>query len=271
MIISVESLFQGYGSVEVLKDITFSARSGEILALLGPNGCGKSTLIKTMCDVMPIASGKVTIDGQDLSSMELIDRAKLISYVPQSCPSAPFTTVVDAVMIGRHPYAGWSYAPEDVEIVTECLRTMNILDLSGRYVSELSGGQMQRVFLARALAQRPAFYMFDEPTSSLDLRHQMDTMISMRAAVKKENSGMVVALHDLNLAMNYADKVLMIKDQSIYAYGNPRDVLTEESVKSVYGVDSVRVENRFGRFILPYTAMDERPSYFESTLAGEKI
>ncbi len=132
------------------------------------------------------------------------------------------------------------------------MATMNIADLSDRFVNELSGGQRQRVFIARALAQDPSFFLFDEPTSSLDLRHQLETVATMREIVRRENSGMIIALHDLNLALRYTDKVLLLKDGEMYAYGTPEEVLTTESVRDVYGVDAEFVENAKGRFILSY-------------------
>jgi len=248
----VDSLCQGYGPVEVLQDVSFSTETGEILALLGPNGSGKSTLIKTMCDVIPPLSGEISVDGVNIMSMGLSERAKVISYVPQSCRPAPFTTVVDTVLIGRRPYMGWSYSEEDIDIAIDCMKIMKIQDLSRRFISELSGGQMQRVFLARSLAQRPSFYLFDEPTSSLDLKHQMETMMSMKREMGRHNSGMIIALHDLNLALNYADKVMLLKDKHIYAFGDPKAILTEDAIRDVYGVESCIVKNEFGKFILPY-------------------
>ena len=143
-----------------------------------------------------------------------------------------------------------------MEAVDAALSTMHIEDLAERFVNELSGGQRQRVFIARALAQNPEFFLFDEPTSSLDLRHQLETLAVMQDVVHKNNSGMIVALHDLNLALRYADHVVLLKDGSIYADGKPCDVLTTEAVRDVYGVESEVVEKETGRFILSY-----EPSY----------
>ncbi len=176
----------------------------------------------------------------------------MISYVPHYFHYTPFTTVLDTILIGRRPYMSWSVSDEDLSAVDEAMTTMNIADLSDRFVNELSSGQRQRVFIARALAQDPNFFMFDEPTSSLDLRHQLETVVTMREIVRRENSGMIIALHDLNLALRYTDRVLLLKDGEMYDYGPPSNVLTTESVRVVYGVDVEFIENAKGKFILSY-------------------
>ncbi|MDV0441222.1 ABC transporter ATP-binding protein [Methanorbis furvi] len=252
MKIDVVSLSQKYGNLQVLHDVSFTADAGEVVALLGPNGSGKSTLIKTIADILPPASGKILIDGADTAAIDPIDRAKLIGYVPQYFHYTPFTTVLDTVLIGRRPYMSWSVTDEDLIAVDKSLATMHVTDLADRFVNELSGGQRQRVFIARTLAQQPAFYLFDEPTSSLDLRHQLETASTMQKIVHEENSCMIIALHDLNLALRYTDKVVMLKDGSIYSCGTPEEVLTEEAVRDVYGVCAEIVENDHGRFILSY-------------------
>jgi len=252
MNISIEHVTQKYGSHEVLHDVSFESKSGEVLALLGPNGSGKSTLIKTIADIISPAAGTIKIDGTDLQKIDPIARAKMIGYVPQYFHYTPFTTVLDTVLIGRRPYMSWSVSDDDLNIADSALSIMSITDLSDRFVNELSGGQRQRVFIARALAQDPSFFLFDEPTSSLDLRHQLETVLTMQNIVRKDDSGMIIALHDLNLALRYTDKVLMLKDGEMYAYGTPDNVLTVESVRDVYGVNSEIVENEQGKFILSY-------------------
>lgn len=256
MKIETKTVSQKYGSVPVLHDISFTADAGEVVALLGPNGSGKSTLIKTIADIHPPVSGKILIDGVDASAIDPIDRAKLIGYVPQYFHYTPFTTVLDTVLIGRRPYMSWSVTDDDLAVVEKSLATMHVTDLAGRFVNELSGGQRQRVFIARTLAQQPAFYLFDEPTSSLDLRHQLETVSTMQKLVHEEKSCMIIALHDLNLALRYTDKVVMLKCGRIYACGTPEEVLTEDAVRNVYGVHAEIVENSHGRFILSYAPSD---------------
>ena len=256
MRMDVDRISQGYGPRTVLEDITFSAESGEVVALLGPNGSGKSTLIRTLCGIMDPISGMVSIDGVSISDIDMTDLSKLISYVPQSASAGVFTTVMDTVLLGRRPYVTWSYREKDIDIAIESMERMRVGGYSERNVSDLSGGQRQRVFLARSLAQCPSFFIFDEPTSALDLKHQMNTMITMGDIVHNLNAGMIIALHDINLALNYSDKVLMIKDCRTYAFGRPEEVITEQSIRDVYGVESRIVESEEGRFILPLRPFD---------------
>ena len=253
----VDSLCQSYGDHEVLRNISFTAESGEILALLGPNGSGKSTLIKTMCNIMPPKSGTLMIDDQNMADIDITDVAKLISYVPQSSPASVFTKVIDTVLVGRRPYISWSYREKDINIAIDSMKKMKVEQLSDKIVSELSGGQKQRVYLARSLAQCPSFFMFDEPTSALDLKYQMNTMITMSDIVHNLKAGMIIALHDINLALNYSDKVIIIKNKEIYAYGRPEEVITSDSIREVYGVEATIIKTEAGeRFILPHSPCD---------------
>ena len=251
MRMSVRNLVQGYGSKTILDDISFDVDTGEVLALLGPNGSGKSTLIKTICNIMEPRSGQILIDETPIEDIDITDLAKIVSYVPQSTAAATYTTVMDTVLLGRKPYVTWSYRQKDIDYALDAMKAMRIIGYSSRDVSDLSGGQSQRVFLAGSLAQCPSFFIFDEPTSALDLKHQMNTMIKMREVVHDKGAGMVIALHDINLAMNYSDKVLMLKNGKIFAYGTPDETITEENIRAVYGVESRIMEAEGRRFILP--------------------
>lgn len=251
MRMSVRNLVQGYGNKTILDDLSFDVDTGEVLALLGPNGSGKSTLIKTICNIMEPRSGQILIDETPIEDIDITDLAKIVSYVPQSTAAATYTTVMDTVLLGRKPYVTWSYRQKDIDYALDAMKAMRIIGYSSRDVSDLSGGQRQRVFLARSLAQCPSFFIFDEPTSALDLKHQMNTMIKMREVVHDKGAGMVIALHDINLAMNYSDKVLMLKNGKIFAYGTPDETITEENIRAVYGVESRIMEAEGRRFILP--------------------
>jgi len=253
----VEGLSQGYGKHSILEDISFSAESGEMLTILGPNGCGKSTLIKTLCNVMRPRSGRITVDGRSTDSMPPNDLAKLIGYVPQVISSFGNSSVYDLVLIGRKPYAEWNYSKDDLRIAADAMIEMNVHQYAERSVQELSGGQKQRAFIARALAQDPEFYIFDEPTSSFDLRNQLDTMRVMRRIIRQRNACLVVALHDLNLAMRYSDRVMVLNDRRIYSIGKPEEVITSKMIYDVYGVTADIVEDEHGLNVRAYDSDED--------------
>ncbi len=249
MKLEVNNLEQGYGSTIILRDVSFSAESGEIVTVLGPNGSGKSTLIKTICRIMQPRAGSINIDGIDAFSISGNDYAKLISYVPQNPEFIGYASVYDSVLIGRRPYVKWDYSKTDIDKAAEAMTFMKVDDLYDRQVSELSGGQRQRVAIARSLAQDPGIYVFDEPTSALDLRNQLDTLKIMRSIIKERGTCMIIALHDLNLALRYSDKILVISDGTVYGFGTPDEVITERMIKHVYGVESEIVDSPRGRYV----------------------
>ncbi|NLL94700.1 MAG: ABC transporter ATP-binding protein [Thermoplasmatales archaeon] len=247
MKLEITGLNQGYGKKEILFDINAIADAGKVTSILGPNGSGKSTLIKTVTGILPYSVGNVTFDGRELSGLDLGERAKLISYVPQSFSYMSYTSVMETVMTGRTPHMGWEPGDRDLEAVQESLAFMDIESLSDLNINELSGGQRQRVFIARALAQESKFMMFDEPTSSLDIKYQIETMKKLHALAHNRNIGLVVAMHDLNLVLRYSDEVILLKGGRVHSRGSPREIISEESLRDVYGVESEIVEGRDGR------------------------
>ncbi|MFA6803665.1 MAG: ABC transporter ATP-binding protein [Candidatus Methanomethylophilaceae archaeon] len=253
MRMDVEDVSQGYDEKLILEDISFSAESGELITILGPNGSGKSTLIKTICNIMAPRTGSIRIDGNDVGSMEKKQFARMVGYVPQASVFFSYTSVYETVLLGRRPYIEWSYSREDLNIAANAMIAMKVDEFADKYVTELSGGQMQRVFIARSLAQDPNFYIFDEPTSSLDLKHQLDTMLIMRDIIRRENSCLIVALHDLNLALRFSDKIMVLKDRRIYDFGTADEVVTPKMVEDVYGVPAELVSGKHGKYIHPYS------------------
>lgn len=226
-----------------------------MVALLGPNGSGKSTLIRTACNIDRPASGRILIDGTDIASMDIEELAKIISYVPQAGQYAEYDTVLDTVLVGRSPHMGWEPTENDLDIVQRSMEYMGVLDLADQYINELSGGQRQRVFIARSIAQEPQLFVFDEPTNSLDLKYQFDSMKMMAELVHSNDSMMLVALHDLNLALRFCDRIVMIKDGTVVSNGTPEEVLTPELIESVYGVKTKVTDTEQGRFILAYDSL----------------
>lgn len=249
MKMEMRDVCQNYGTKEILHGITATAKTGKVVSLLGPNGSGKSTLIKTISGLMPCFSGSVLYGDSELSELLPEDRAKLISYVPQNFTYMPFTKVADAVMVGRTPHLSWEPSDEDFEIVQQCLGFMGVEDLAESYVNQLSGGQMQRVFVARALAQKTKFLIFDEPTSSLDIKFQLKTMKKISELVHSEKICLFMAMHDLNLALKYSDEVILLKEGRIHSVGKPFEVVTEENLEEVYGVNSEIVDGKGGKYV----------------------
>ncbi len=249
MSLKIESLCQGYGKRLILDDISFDVGDGEIVTVLGPNGSGKSTLIKTVCNVIKPRSGTICADGEIISKADPKQFSKTIGYVPQRYQTMDFMKVFDAVLIGRAPHMSWSYSDNDFQKAHDAMETMGILDLADMNTNDLSGGQMQKVTIARALAQEPRYLVLDEPTSALDLKNQLDALRAVKDVARNKGTGVLMAMHHLSLAMKYSDRILMLKDNKMYAYGTPDEVITEQSIWDVYGVRSEIMEGRDGMFV----------------------
>jgi iron complex transport system ATP-binding protein len=246
VILNVLGVTCGYGSSAVLSDATLQVSKGELLGIVGPNGSGKSTLLKAMSRVLPPRHGQVLLQEEDIYKMRPARVARRLAVVPQEAGlDFPFT-VEDIVMMGRIPHLKrfQREGPRDREIVQEAMRRTNTLDLAQRLVTELSGGEKQRVLIARALAQEPQVLFLDEPTSSLDLNHQIEIMELLNKLRFAEGLTAVMVVHDLNLASQYCDKLLVLKNGRIYTAGPPAEVLTEELIREVYGCE-VRIEKRY--------------------------
>jgi len=250
----IDRISKEYGSRKVLDNISFSLGNGEIIALVGPNGSGKSTLIKTIATIHAQTSGTVSLDGTDIRAIDPIDLAKEIGYVPQGFSYTLYSTVFETVLMGRRRYIKWSVSEEELSRVQRSLDALDMGEHAGKFMDELSGGERQKVFIARALAQEPRIFLFDEPTSALDIRYQIEVMETMRRITREQNSSMIVAVHDLNLAYRYADTVVVLNRGKMEGYGKACDILTPDCIRSVYGVDSFAVENEFGKFIVPFRA-----------------
>jgi len=219
----------------MLQDVSFEVGETQILGILGPNGSGKSTLIKCINKILK-PKGAIFIDEKSLNQLSITDIAKKMGYVPQSEAIGMSITVFDAVLMGRRIHMGWKPSVCDLEVVQSILVKMGIDDLALEDIWELSGGQRQRVYLARALAQEPTILLLDEPTSSLDIKHQLDTLETLRSLVKDLNISVIMAIHDINLAARYSDTIALIMEGQIYKIGKPLEILTPETIFEVYGV-----------------------------------
>ena len=233
------------GCPEVLKDVSFEIEPGKFLAILGNNGVGKSTLLKCFNHILKPDSGEVLLDGTNLLTLPSREVAKQVAFVSQSIPSTQMT-VHDVVMLGRRPYMKWGFTEVDHAIVHDAMDRLDLDAMRGRFLNQLSGGEKQKVMLARALAQQPKALLLDEPTSALDIQNQYQVLKMVREICHKDNMIAVVVIHDLNLALRFCDRFLLMKDGQVYRYGD-RSVLDSEALKAAYGVNAkiVEVEGRY--------------------------
>lgn len=257
MEIVIDNLCKDYDGKRVLEAVSFSLGTGEIVALVGPNGSGKSTLIKTIAGVHNQTSGTVSINGKNMHEIDPIDLAKTIGYVPQHFTYTLYSTVFETVLLGRRQHIKWSVSDEELSRVQQALDILEMGHMAGSYMDQLSGGERQKVFIARALAQDPQIFLFDEPTSALDIRYQIEVMETMRNITWERGAGMIIAVHDLNLAYRYADMVVVLNEGKMAGCGKPQDILTPACINKVYGVESFVVENEYGKFIIPFRAQEK--------------
>ena len=232
--VNVKDLSYAYNKAagDVLSRISFDVEDGKCIAILGNNGAGKSTLIKCIDRICPAREGVVMVEGENVYKMTGSEMAQKIAYVPQNS-GAVNMTVFDAVLLGRKPYIKWDVTSEDREIAASVIHSLGLDDYVLRSVAELSGGEAQKVMLARALAQEPRLLLLDEPTSNLDPRNQHEALRTVRRVAKERNISVCIILHDLNLAIRYCDRFLFLRDSEVYAYGG-EEVMAPENIEAVY-------------------------------------
>ena len=232
--IEVQNLSFSYGHHPVLSHVGFTAQSGECVGILGNNGAGKSTLITCINRIRTPDSGSVLIDGKAVGSMSRRELARSVAYVAQKNEMSQ-TTVFDCVLLGRKPYIRWAVGEEDLRLCTAMIHRVGLEALELRSLDELSGGELQKVMLARALVQRPKVLLLDEPTSNLDPRNQYEMMELVREVAREQHITVLIVIHDLNLALRYCDRFFFLKDGSWYRYGG-MEVVDQSTIESVYGV-----------------------------------
>ena len=239
MTLETDKLSYTYVGYPVLQDIDIKVNEGEILGILGPNGCGKTTLLKNLNKNLSPKGGKVLLDGEDLEEITKKDIAKRIAVVPQTNEVHFSFTVKDIVSMGRMPFQGLmeGMSRSDMDIVEESIARVGLTDYVDRHINVMSGGERQRVIIARALAQTPDILLMDEPTLHLDINTQFDVLDLVRDLSRKDGLTVVIVSHDLGMVARYCDRVLLIKDHRILAIGTPEEVLTPENMDLVFGVD----------------------------------
>ena len=234
--IKAEDLGASYGDNVIWEHINLDINEPGLISILGPNGVGKSTFMYTINKILEPSSGRILLDGTDVLELGYKDIAKKVAYVPQASGETFAMTVMDTVLMGRYPHSGYSVTQEDLEIAADCLQKMHMGEFALRNFNELSAGQHQRVMIARGLAQQPDLLMLDEPTSNLDIYHQIYTMRLLRDVAHERNMTVLIICHDLNIASRFSDRVIVFRKGSVYADGTAQEVLTEDTIFNVYNV-----------------------------------
>ncbi len=249
MKLKINGLQFSYNSTPVLEEVSFGVKKGEMLTIIGPNASGKTTLLKCINNILKPQKGTIMIDDESLNELSMAKIAREIGHVPQAGSKSFPTTVFDTVLMGRNPHGSWKPSEKDLETVSNTISRLGLEHIAMKNIGEISGGQKQKVLIARALAQNPDILLLDEPTSSLDLKHQLEVLDVVNQ--QKENGiSIVMTMHDLNLAARYSSKILMLKEGRIFAAGDV-DILDPKNIESVFGVKVEIVDRSDGLMIIP--------------------
>lgn len=239
IMLKVRNLYCGYDGKDVIKDFNIDITRGQNVSIVGPNGCGKSTLLKAMVSLIDY-KGNIFLDGKEVKSIKRKELAKKVALMSQNSQIYFPYTVYETVALGRYAHIDGVFArlsKKDEEIILNCLSNVGILDLKDKLINELSGGQLQRVYLARVFAQEPDVILLDEPTNHLDLKCQIEILEHINKWTKENQKTVIGVLHDLSLVQMFSDDVIMLSEGYIVSKGKTKDVLSEDKLKEVYGVD----------------------------------
>jgi len=260
-ILKIENLLIAYGDKVILENISFAVKEGEFLGIIGPNGTGKSTLIKAITELIDVKGGKITINGRDNREISKRDRAKLIAVVPQEFSIDFEFNVFDIVMMGRNPhmYGKKKKGENDLDIVKEAMIMTNTWQLKDRLFNELSGGEKQRIIIARALAQQTRIILLDEPTAHLDIHHQLEILELVRLLKDKRNLAIIAVLHDINMAARFSDRLILLNEGKVVVEGTPEEVIDEKYLRKVYKMEMLVRQNKVlsVKEIVPIRVMKE--------------
>ncbi|PIV52581.1 MAG: heme ABC transporter ATP-binding protein, partial [Elusimicrobia bacterium CG02_land_8_20_14_3_00_37_13] len=243
-ILEIKNLVCGYVEKEIIKQVSFSAKEGEFLGIIGPNGSGKTTLLRSITGLLKYWEGEVLYNGRNISKIPLREFAQNVAVLPQILNINFSFTVQQLVLMGRYPYLKkfQSISKKDLDIAKNSMSLTDISHLTERRVGELSGGEWQRVLIAQALTQEPKLLLLDEPTTHLDITHQIETLDLVKKLNEEKGLTIVVVLHDLNLASEYCEKIIMLENGEIYREGTPEEVLTYKNIEEVYKTIVVVIE-----------------------------
>jgi iron complex transport system ATP-binding protein len=236
--VKIENVTFGYDEKIILEDINLDITEPGLVCILGPNGVGKTTIVKCINKLLKPKEGQIFVNGKDVSGMSLLDVAQILAFVPNSQPSVFSMSVAEAILMGRHPRAGWTTSERDIKIVDAAIELLGLQEFASRDIRQLSAGQLQRVLIARGLVQEPDILILDEPTSNLDVKYQMDVMRFLKAYARDKGIVVLMVCHDLNITAAYADRVVLMYDKKVFADGTPVEVLTSDNIQTVYKVDA---------------------------------
>lgn len=245
----IEELYAGYGEKEVLKGIELKFSRGKVYAILGPNGSGKSTLLRAMVKIIKYKKGRILLDNQDIKNLSAKEIARKIAYLPQRSNSVPHSTVFDSILLGRKPHIFFEPSKRDIEIVEKLIHEFSLMHHAFRKIDELSGGEAQKVLIARALAQEPEVLLLDEPVNHLDPKNQLEILWLLKKTTNDFKIATVVVLHDINLAIQFADYFIFMKNGEIYREGD-LNIIGSALIRDVYDIDVEIIEVDGTKFVI---------------------
>lgn len=237
--LEINNLYCGYDGIDIIKDVSIKIKPGQNISIVGANGCGKTTMLRALANLLEY-KGEIKLSGKEIKDIKRKDLAKKIAFMTQSSEIYFPYTVFETVALGRYAHLNGlfsSLSKKDNEIVLSCIENVGMLEYKDKLISELSGGQLQRVYLARVFAQEPEIILLDEPTNHLDLKCQIEILEHINKWTKENNKTVIGVLHDLNLVQMFSEEVVMIKDGKITASGKVKDVLEKKKLEDVYGID----------------------------------
>lgn len=257
-----------YETYHALHDIMLSIKAGELVAIIGPNGCGKSTTMRTINGLLKLSTGSLTVGGLDVTKVSLEEMAKMCSNIPTEFPPDFNLSVYEVVMLGRYPHrqSMWWETEKDEEVVRAALEMYGMSHLADRDITQLSSGERQRTLIAKAYVQQPRIMLVDEPTAHLDIRYTLEVMQYFKDLIKREKDmAIVIAAHDLNAVAKYCDRIVMMKKGHIIACGTPEEVMTPENIETVYGVKADVIKHDGALVMIAKYPIPEHNKEFEET------
>lgn len=247
MSLEINDLSAGYGNRTILRDIKVPAiEPGSFIGLIGPNAAGKSTLFKSLAGLITPMAGSIQLNGADITHLPRRDRARRVAYMPQAYGCNALLTVFESVLLALKQTSGWRVKDDNLDRVSDTLAALGLSHLSSRGIADLSGGQAQMVAVAQTLVRQPDVILLDEPTSALDLHHQLSVMTSIRAEASRRKPVVMAALHDLNLAAKFCDRLVLIRKGRLLADGAPADILSLPAIGETYRVQTDLERTRRG-------------------------